>query len=401
MNPRGYAILHRMHHAYSDTEKDPHSPLFASDALSMMLKTKHEYDDFAYRRRRSEPRFEGDYPEWDFIDKLGQSWAARLGWVGIYAVVYFQFATSPWLFLLLPVQAVVGPVHGAIVNWCGHKYGYQNFDNGDASRNTLFVDFLTAGELFQNNHHKFAMSPNFAARAWEVDPTYIGIRDLPVRSRSSHLKGTQRMRFPRPPPRVEPSSAGRLPRRPRRSWMERRAQPLKAFRQRCEDDPNTRHGTGVAVNPHPQRASRLRRTDGCSRRRPGARSPRNLGKHASPIPDGRQGDHGLAPVGARPPRARGSRTRAATAGRAPCPARRSSQISRWPMALLGKVRATRVQPEPAVGGVEPERESAPISRCITSGLLERDDGRIAMSVSRLERLRWRVFATSSSSRRPG
>src|SRR4051794_7945104 len=80
LNPRGYAILHRMHHAYSDTEKDPHSPLFATDAMSMMLKTKHEYDDFAYRRKEPEPRFAGDYPEWDFIDKLGQNWAARLGW---------------------------------------------------------------------------------------------------------------------------------------------------------------------------------------------------------------------------------------------------------------------------------------------------------------------------------
>jgi len=31
----------------------------------------------------------------------------------------------------------MGPIHGAIVNWAGHKYGYQNFDNGDRSRNTL------------------------------------------------------------------------------------------------------------------------------------------------------------------------------------------------------------------------------------------------------------------------
>ncbi len=27
LTPRAYAILHRMHHAYSDTEKDPHSPI--------------------------------------------------------------------------------------------------------------------------------------------------------------------------------------------------------------------------------------------------------------------------------------------------------------------------------------------------------------------------------------
>jgi stearoyl-CoA desaturase (delta-9 desaturase) len=172
LNPRGYAILHRMHHAYSDTEKDPHSPLFATDALSMMLKTKHEYDDFAYRRREPEPRFAGDYPEWDFIDKLGQSWVARLGWVGIYAVIYFQFATSPWLFLLLPVQAVVGPVHGAIVNWCGHKYGYSNFNNNDHSKNTVPVDIFLMGELMQNNHHKSPNNINFAKKRFEFDPTF-------------------------------------------------------------------------------------------------------------------------------------------------------------------------------------------------------------------------------------
>jgi stearoyl-CoA desaturase (delta-9 desaturase) len=195
LNPRGYAILHRMHHAYSDTDKDPHSPLFASNAMSMMLKTKHEYDDFAYQRKAPEPRFEGGYPEWDTLDKIGQNWFARLAWVGAYTAFYFAFATSPWLFILLPIHYVMGPTHGAIVNWCGHKYGYRNYDNGDASRNTLVFDFLTLGELFQNNHHKFAMSPNFAARRFEVDPTYFVIRALSA-LRIIELKGGQRMRYP-------------------------------------------------------------------------------------------------------------------------------------------------------------------------------------------------------------
>lgn len=195
LNPRGYAILHRMHHAYSDTEKDPHSPLYATNAMAMMWKTKHEYDDFAYKRRAPEPRFEGDYPEWDALDKLGQSWVMRLAWVGGYTLFYVKFATSPWLFLLLPITYVMGPVHGAIVNWCGHKYGYKNYDNGDASRNTLAFDFLTLGELFQNNHHKFAMSPNFAARRWEIDPTYTVIRVFAFLG-IIKLKGNQRMRYP-------------------------------------------------------------------------------------------------------------------------------------------------------------------------------------------------------------
>lgn len=178
LSPRAYAILHRMHHAYSDTPKDPHSPLNYKNVVTMMLATKKQYDDFAYRRVEPEKRFEGGLPDWPAIDRLSQSWLGRLAWGGAYVLFYVKFATAPWMWCLLPAHFVMGPIHGAIVNWCGHKYGYRNFDNGDASLNTLPFDFLTAGELFQNNHHKYAMSPNFAARRFELDPTYQVMRVL-------------------------------------------------------------------------------------------------------------------------------------------------------------------------------------------------------------------------------
>jgi stearoyl-CoA desaturase (delta-9 desaturase) len=176
LHPRGYAILHRMHHAYSDTERDPHSPRNFRDVVTMMLATKKHYDDFAYYRVEPEPRFVGGYPEWPALDRFSQTWASRIGWGAAYTLFYVAFAPTPWLFLLLPVHFVMGPVHGAIVNWCGHRYGYKNFDNGDDSRNTLPIDFVTCGELFQNNHHKFGMSPNFAARTWELDPAFQVMR---------------------------------------------------------------------------------------------------------------------------------------------------------------------------------------------------------------------------------
>jgi stearoyl-CoA desaturase (delta-9 desaturase) len=176
LSPRGYAILHRMHHAFSDTPRDPHSPVQHRSVFSLMLATKERYDDYAHHRVEPEARFASDLPEWSAVDRLGQAWPMRIAWGAAYTLFYLKFATSPWMFALLPIHYVMGPVHGAIVNWCGHKYGYKNFDNGDQSKNTLPFDFLTFGELFQNNHHKFPMSPNFGARRWELDPTYPAIR---------------------------------------------------------------------------------------------------------------------------------------------------------------------------------------------------------------------------------
>jgi len=194
LSARGYAILHRMHHAYSDTAKDPHSPENHGNVVSMMLATKATYDGYAYRRVAPEPRFEANVPDWPLLDRVSQSWIMRVLWGAAFVAFYAAFAPSPYFFLLLPLHWVMGPLHGAIVNWCGHRYGYRNFENGDASRNTLPFDFLTAGELFQNNHHKFAMSPSFAVRWFEIDPTYVVMRGLDALGIIT-LKGAQKARF--------------------------------------------------------------------------------------------------------------------------------------------------------------------------------------------------------------
>lgn len=170
--PRAYAILHREHHAYSDTEKDPHSPHHAKGFADMMLKTKARYAGFVRRQVEPEERFAKDIPSWDLVDRLGDTWVMRVAFGTAYTLFYIAFAPHWAYFLLLPIHYLMGPVHGAIVNWGGHKYGYRNFGTPDKSKNTLPFDFVTMGELFQNNHHERGASPNFAMRVWELDPTY-------------------------------------------------------------------------------------------------------------------------------------------------------------------------------------------------------------------------------------
>ncbi len=72
----------------------------------------------------------------------------------------------------------MGPIQGAIVNWFGHKLGYQNFNNGDHSRNSTPWGIFLMGELFQNNHHYAKDNANFARKWFELDVTYIIMRGL-------------------------------------------------------------------------------------------------------------------------------------------------------------------------------------------------------------------------------
>jgi stearoyl-CoA desaturase (delta-9 desaturase) len=171
--PRAYGVMHRMHHEYSDTEHDPHSPHFFKDVWSMMVRTREIYNGFLTRKNVPDAKFtEEPLPEWDAMDRVGDHMLTRLVFALGYIAFYVAFAPSFWWYLLLPIHFLMGPVQGAVVNWCGHKYGYSNFDNGDQSRNSSPWGIMLLGELFQNNHHKFKDSPNFAKKWYELDPTY-------------------------------------------------------------------------------------------------------------------------------------------------------------------------------------------------------------------------------------
>ncbi len=177
LNARGYAILHRLHHLHSDTSNDPHSPNHFKSVFGMMWWTKKVYSDLINNKMKVKKNLLINIPNWHRLESIADNWITRIAWGTFYVVFYILFTPSWWLLLLLPIHFLMGPIHGAIVNWCGHKYGYRNFKNiKDKSKNTLPFDFLTLGELFQNNHHRFPNRLNFGVRKWEFDPIYPIIR---------------------------------------------------------------------------------------------------------------------------------------------------------------------------------------------------------------------------------
>ena len=176
LNPRAYAIMHLNHHKYSDTINDPHSPKYSKNIFSFIYKT---FDNYSKILTKEKYNYNLDLPKWDFIEKIGDLWFTRIFFSFLYLLFYINYASSFWFYLLIPIHIFMGPIHGTIVNWFGHKIGYRNYKKlKDSSKNTLIVDFFMMGELYQNNHHNNSTKINFASKWYEIDLGFLIIMIL-------------------------------------------------------------------------------------------------------------------------------------------------------------------------------------------------------------------------------
>ncbi len=178
LSPYAYGVMHRMHHAHADTELDPHSPKYDSNVFTMMWRTKTIYHSILTKKATVDAKYTKDVPEWEAFDKIANNWIGRFGWAAFYITFYFVFVTQWWMWLLLPFHFIMGPVHGAIINWFAHKYGYRNHPIEDTSKNLFPLEIIMWGEGLHNNHHKHPSNPNFANKWFEFDLAYPVIRML-------------------------------------------------------------------------------------------------------------------------------------------------------------------------------------------------------------------------------
>ena len=176
LNPHAYGLLHKEHHQFSDTDEDPHSPVVYNTPTKLMMRTLK-----VYQKHLQDPDLHKKTPHilpLKRLDDLVEKMWFRVFLGTLITLFYIAIQPHPLLFLLCPLHWFLGPIHGFIVNWCGHKYGYRNFKLPDHSKNSLPVDVLMVGELYQNNHHQHANDLNFAKKWFEFDPTYFVIKIL-------------------------------------------------------------------------------------------------------------------------------------------------------------------------------------------------------------------------------
>ncbi len=171
LDPKAWSVMHRMHHAYSDTPDDPHSPVNVG-IFGILLEQLRSYEDTIRGLARGDERYTRHAHGLDF--ELSWLNRKRLWWLPyvLHALVALLIAV-PFGAWLLGVAWFLGmmshPFQGGTVNALGHAIGGRNFDTPDQSTNNLFAALFILGEGYQNNHHMFPISAKFSYRPWEVD----------------------------------------------------------------------------------------------------------------------------------------------------------------------------------------------------------------------------------------
>lgn len=178
ISARAYGIMHRLHHAHTDTEHDPHSPHNSPNMFTLLWQTRNSYRNIYIGKADVENKYTKDLPVWESFDYMAHSIAAKIVWTALYVTFYAIFATQWWMWLFLPITLVMGAFQGVAVNWWAHRFGYETYKMDNTSKNILPVDFIFWGEAYHNNHHKHPGKPDNAHKWFEWDMGFFAMKML-------------------------------------------------------------------------------------------------------------------------------------------------------------------------------------------------------------------------------
>jgi stearoyl-CoA desaturase (Delta-9 desaturase) len=153
-----WAATHIKHHAHSDREGDPHSPIegFWHAHMGWMFNRSFADPNVYCRNLVKDPIVV-------FVSRT------FILWVILSLVI--PFAIGGWTGLLWGGLVRIFLTHHVTwsVNSVCHTFGKREFETRDQSRNEWVVGLLGLGEGWHNNHHAFPRSAFHGLRWWQFD----------------------------------------------------------------------------------------------------------------------------------------------------------------------------------------------------------------------------------------
>lgn len=156
-----WVARHRIHHARSDKEGDPH-PSSRPWATWLWVETKATHSisvapslvkDLVRKR--------------EHIFMRNHYFAVYWGVIALSALVFGPKFTL-YFFIL---NGVFGFHAAGIINVICHGWGYRNYETDDRSTNNLWANLVYPGGALHNNHHAKPDCYSFSVRWFELDPS--------------------------------------------------------------------------------------------------------------------------------------------------------------------------------------------------------------------------------------
>ncbi len=167
-----WVATHRMHHAFTETEKDPHSPrtgTYWSHMGWIFRGTAQNQPESAQLRYAP-----------DLMKDKVHVFMSKYYWVTpiIAGVVLFAIGGISMVLWGSILRQVIGWHSTWLVNSATHLWGTRRFETRDDSRNNALVAALTFGEGWHNNHHANPRSAKHGLTWFEFDVNWVQIKFL-------------------------------------------------------------------------------------------------------------------------------------------------------------------------------------------------------------------------------
>jgi stearoyl-CoA desaturase (delta-9 desaturase) len=170
--PIEWTATHRMHHAHTDKQGDPHTPRegrFWSHMGWIVAGTAQKHEQEVLERYVP-----------DLLKDRYYVWLSRYYWVPLVLLGAGLLALGGWQVMMWSVfLRVTVQLHATwLVNSATHLWGRRRFETNEDSRNSWWVALLTFGEGWHNNHHAHPTSARHGLKWYEIDFNWWGIRLL-------------------------------------------------------------------------------------------------------------------------------------------------------------------------------------------------------------------------------